>query len=363
LRLGALFASDVADVELPSPCQDRLMTTSLLTPLSPTTGMDATPVRNARFRGDVVSAAPGVAQLPLPLVNVYFIGAPGAGDREWCLVDAGLRTSAAAIRKAAASRFSRDSRPAAILLTHGHFDHVGSAEALAEVWDCPIYVHENEIPFVNGESAYPPPDPAVGGGLMSWLSWTYPRGPYNLGERVQPLPAGGTVPNLSDWRWIPTPGHTPGHVSFFRDSDGTLIAGDAFVTQPQESARGVLMMTPGVFRPPAYFTIDWEAARESVRRLKDLEPNIALTGHGVPMYGERLREGLKELHRQWKSAAQPAIGRYVDQPAVTGPHGVISVPPAVHNHRQGLWLAVGIGAAVGLLTVSAVAGSRSRRKR
>ena len=111
--------------------------------------------------------ADDLAYKRLAIVNVVFVGQPGAGDREWVLIDAGLPGFSGAIKHAAGARFGEHSRPAAILMTHGHFDHVGSLETLANDWDAPIYAHLLEQPYLNGRSAYPPPDPSVGGGLMA----------------------------------------------------------------------------------------------------------------------------------------------------------------------------------------------------
>src|SRR5215207_2933833 len=140
------------------------------------------------------------------------------------------------------SGFSRRPRtqPAAIVLTHGHFDHIGALHTLLHKWDVPVYAHRLELPYLTGQSSYPPPDPTVGGGAMAAMSRFYPRGPYNFEGRVQPLPVDGSVPGMPGWRWIHTPGHSPGHVSLFRDADRLLLAGDAFVTQRQESLLAVL---------------------------------------------------------------------------------------------------------------------------
>src|SRR3954464_15941064 len=109
-----------------------------------------------------------VAYQRLAIVNVMFVGDPQS--HQWVLIDAGLIGSAGTIARAAERRFGESSRPLAIVLTHGHFDHVGALEKLAERWDVPIYVHELEAPFLNGTRSYPPPDPSVGGGLMARLS-------------------------------------------------------------------------------------------------------------------------------------------------------------------------------------------------
>src|SRR5947209_7544395 len=81
---------------------------------------------------------PEVAYKRLGIVNIAYVGNPNAGG-EWVLIDAGIPGTAGMIRHAAQQRFGKDSRPAAILMTHGHFDHAGALETLAKEWDVPIY--------------------------------------------------------------------------------------------------------------------------------------------------------------------------------------------------------------------------------
>lgn len=275
------------------------------------------------------------------MVNVYFVGPPDAGDRGWVLVDSGMAGSADRIACAAEARFGAGARPAAIVLTHGHFDHVGGLEELTRRWDVPVYAHTMELPFLTGRSSYPPPDPSVGGGLVAALSWSYPRGPIDLGDLVKPLPANGSVPGLPGWRWVFTPGHTPGHIALFRDSDRTLIAGDAIVTTRQESLLAVMSQRRELHGPPMYFTPDWASAAKSVAVLAALEPELLATGHGEPLRGGAMRADLHDLARDFRRRAVPRHGRYVGRPAVSDLSGVVSVPPDVSDLLPGLLLGGG----------------------
>ena len=191
---------------------------------------------------------------------------------------------------------------------------------------------------------------------MAALSRLYPRGPIDLGDQVQALPENGTVPDMPGWRWIHTPGHTPGHISLFRDEDRTLIAGDAFVTTKQESATAVLAQRPELHGPPAYFTPDWEAARDSVERLAALQPLRVATGHGPPLEGEAMLRDLHALARNFSRRAVPAEGRYVHQPAVFDENGVVAVPPPVADRLPRVLLGVGLG-----LMLTGVLSRRQRR--
>jgi glyoxylase-like metal-dependent hydrolase (beta-lactamase superfamily II) len=292
--------------------------------------------------------APEVSYLLDYIVNVCFVGPAGAGDREWVLVDAGLPASAERIEHAAARLFGAGSRPAAIVLTHGHFDHVGALQTLVRKWDVPVYAHELELPYLTGRSSYPPPDPFVGGGAMSAMSFLYPKGPIDLGASVRALPADGSVPGMQGWRWIPTPGHSPGHVSFVRDVDRTLIAGDAFTTTKQESAIAVFNQRREIHGPPMYFTPDWGAARTSLRHLADYAPTAAITGHGPPMRSAMLQSELRRLASHFDESARPAHGRYHDRPAITDASGVIQVPPPVVSGRTLVFTGLAVGAAVGI---------------
>jgi glyoxylase-like metal-dependent hydrolase (beta-lactamase superfamily II) len=267
--------------------------------------------------------APDLMFLRTMMVNVCLV----RSGSSWVLVDAGLRGYANTIRSAAEQLVGASRPPEAIVLTHGHFDHIGSLEALLDSWDVPVYAHRLERPYLTGESPYPPPDPLVGRGSMALLSRLYPRGPINLGSRLQFLPDNGTVPSLPDWRWIHTPGHTAGHISLFRERDRALIAGDAVTTTRQESILAVATQRRELHGPPAYFTQDWRASGESVGRIAALEPEILASGHGEPVRGAVMRAELRRLASRFAQREVPSYGRYARQPAITDEHGIVSLPP------------------------------------
>ena len=259
--------------------------------------------------------AADLAYRRLAMVNVVFYGTPGCEDRNWVLIDAGVPGLTRLIEQAAEERFGKGARPAAIVMTHGHFDHVGSLEKLAEKWDAPVYAHDLEHPYLNGSASYPPPDPTVGGGIMPLLAPLFPRSPVDVSLWLQRLPEDGTVPAMQGWRWIHTPGHAPGHISLWRESDRTLIAGDAFITTNQESAYAVAIQSPEMHGPPKYFTPDWPAARTSVEKLAALNPELVVTGHGRAMHGPEMLGALRALARDFDRIAVPPGGRYVTEPA------------------------------------------------
>lgn len=247
--------------------------------------------------------ADGLTGLRLGFVNVFAVSQP---DGQWTLIDAGLPLTSRMIGNWAEKSFHR--APAAIVLTHGHFDHVSAAHDLAEEWNVPIYAHSQEFPYLTGKREYPRPDFTAGGGLMSLLSPLYPKGPVDLGERLMALPPGEsneTLEALPGWVIVHTPGHTPGHVSFFRPSDRLLVAGDAFcTTKPESFFDAAVMQPPELHGPPAYFTQDWGAASRSIRRLAELAPLVVAPGHGKPLSGEGVSGRLHRLAEQFETGGK-----------------------------------------------------------
>ncbi|NMD72695.1 MBL fold metallo-hydrolase [Bacillus sp. DNRA2] len=244
------------------------------------------------------------------IVNIVLVGDPKT--RDFVLIDAGMPDSAEDIIAITEERFGNKCRPKAIVLTHGHFDHVGAIIELIEHWQVPVYAHELELPYLTGLQSYPEPDPTVEGGMVAKMSPLFPNEPINISGHVEKLPADGTVPHLPEFRWIHTPGHTPGHISLFRERDRALIVGDAFVTVKQEYLYKVMTQEMEISGPPRYLTPDWNASKQSVQKLAALRPTVGITGHGLPISGDVLTNSLNQLAECFDEIAIPEFGRYVE---------------------------------------------------
>ncbi len=241
--------------------------------------------------------------------NVYFV----RSGSSWVLIDAASANCAQLIRKTAESLFGADTPPVSILLTHDHPDHAGSALELARMWDCPVYLHPDELPLAvnrNLETIKKYANP-----LDHWLILpllrVMPRrrvesmlAKDSLEDVARAFEPGAAVPGLPDWECIPAPGHTPGQVAFFRASDRVLIASDAVLTVNLNSLWGMLLWALRINRqrvsgPPWYSTWDRRAAKETVVALAGLEPRVLASGHGIPMAGNGVAQGLRALARRF----------------------------------------------------------------
>jgi hydroxyacylglutathione hydrolase len=200
--------------------------------------------------------APGVWQLfgfPPNAINVYL-----AGD---VLIDAGTRWSRWRIL-----RQIRGRRVSLVALTHCHPDHQGSARAVCERLRVPLACHKADVGAVEGRE---------------------PMGPRNkfirLSARVwsgAPCPVARVLRDgdeVAGFRVVHAPGHTPGHVIYFRESDRLAIAGDVLANIHFLTGR------IGLLEPPRFFSVDAELNRGSIRTLADLRPSVVCFGHGPPL--------------------------------------------------------------------------------
>jgi glyoxylase-like metal-dependent hydrolase (beta-lactamase superfamily II) len=295
---------------------------------------------------------PGIERVPVLFVNAYMVDIdPSERASGWVLIDTGLPgIGASLIQRAAAARYGANVAPYGIVLTHGHFDHAGSALALARLWNVPVFAHTLELPYVTGQSPYPPADPTVGGAL-AMMSRTFPRGPIDLRSRVMEIAADeNQVSILPGWRVVPTPGHTPGHVSLFREEDAVLICGDALATMNQESWATTVTMPKELAPPPTPLTYDWYAAMQSVQELAELRPSMIAAGHGLPIYEFDVASALRAFADRM---VPPQQGRYVVEAARFDESGIISVPQAPPDPVGVALRAAAIGAVAGAFMIAA----------
>jgi hydroxyacylglutathione hydrolase len=203
--------------------------------------------------------AEGVFQLrgrPHDAINVYL-----AGD---VLIDAATRLAEKRILRELGDRSL-----SAHALTHAHPDHQGSSHALCERYGIPLWCGRDDVPAIETPGAITNPKaPAA----LNWLHahlWTGPPHPVSRALVEGDEVAGFTV--------LEAPGHSPGHVAFWRESDRVLILGDVLNNMNLRTGRA------GLHEPPLMFSSDPSRNRESARRLAELRPALACFGHGPPL--------------------------------------------------------------------------------
>jgi glyoxylase-like metal-dependent hydrolase (beta-lactamase superfamily II) len=200
--------------------------------------------------------APGVWQLsgfPPHAFNVYLV--------DDVLIDAGTRWAKRRIFRQLEGRALK-----LVALTHCHPDHQGCAKVICEKFSVPLACHEADVPVMEGRAPMIP---------RAWL--------VRMGERClagPPCKVGRVFregEEVAGFRVIHAPGHTPGHVIFFRESDRVAIAGDVLANIHFLTGR------PGLREPPHFFSVDPEQNSRSIRLLASLRPAVVCFGHGRPL--------------------------------------------------------------------------------
>jgi hydroxyacylglutathione hydrolase len=193
---------------------------------------------------------------PPHAINVYLVGD--------VLIDAATRQAEKRIMREISER-----TVTAHALTHAHPDHQGASHAICEQLGIPLWCGQGDIPAMETAGAI------KNSQAPGWLNrlqeryWTGPPHPVARALKEGDDVAGFTV--------LETPGHSPGHVAFWRESDRTLILGDVLTNI------NLITGMPGLHEPPAIFTPDPARNRESARKLAALKPALTCFGHGAPL--------------------------------------------------------------------------------
>ena len=133
---------------------------------------------------------------------------------------------------------SAPTRPVAIIMTYGHFDHVGALEDLAREWDASVYPHQLELPYLNGRASYPPGDSSVGGAHGGDGAPVSPRTGKRRGTPAS-FARRRDAPGNAGLGQVHTPWPQRGPCILVAGDGSHMIVGDAFVTTAQESAYAV----------------------------------------------------------------------------------------------------------------------------
>jgi glyoxylase-like metal-dependent hydrolase (beta-lactamase superfamily II) len=207
--------------------------------------------------------ADGVWQLrlfPPNAINVYLVGD--------ILFDAATRWGQSPLLSQLRNRPIR-----MVALTHCHPDHQGCAKIICEQRGIPLACHEADVPAMEGRAPMGPENWILRLGHRLWSG-----APCRV-DRV--FREGDEV---GGFRVIHAPGHTPGHVIYFRDADRLAIAGDVLANI------NFLTWQDGLRQPPSFFSVDPAENRRSILKLVELKPNIICLGHGRPLHDRRILE-------------------------------------------------------------------------
>lgn len=216
--------------------------------------------------------APGIHLLKWPFVNAYLVE-DGEG---LFLIDAGAPGAQKGILRYLQYLQRRPDEVKAIAITHYHFDHVGGLAAMKAATGAQVCAGAADVPYIEGRiPPWQPPLNSITRILGRLLSAFFKAQPCVVdralqeGDRVGPLVA------------VATPGHTPGHISYYWPQRHALFVGDALVALPNLQG------------PRGDYTMDMAMARASVKHLAELAVEIVCPAHGEPILsqgGEALRQ-------------------------------------------------------------------------
>jgi glyoxylase-like metal-dependent hydrolase (beta-lactamase superfamily II) len=211
--------------------------------------------------------ANGVWTHNLGIANIGILELPSGG---LALIDTGGNGSGVKIQKALSENNWKLSDIKHILITHGHYDHVGDLALLVEQSGATVWAHRLEAPVIRGEQKQQlPPDTSLNI-LGRWLKGTAQNPQKGVVHRELQGATNLEVvcPKL---RAVFLPGHAPGQFGYFLEDSRTLFGGDC------------CMNILGLRLPIAAFSTDMREAKRSLMVAAKLEPNHLVVGHGQPI--------------------------------------------------------------------------------
>jgi hydroxyacylglutathione hydrolase len=209
----------------------------------------------------VLEIVPGIHWIPHINGNCYLLA-----DTPLTLIDTGLPHNTKKILTYITDTLHRKPQDlTAIILTHYHVDHIGNAAELREKTGAKVAALAEEAPYIEGTT----PTPAPRSMLMKVVSPLMRPRPCPVDVRLR------DHETINGCLVIHTPGHTPGSIALFRQPERALFSGDTILA-PGGSVKG----------PSEHYTLDYQQALLSVKRLKELDFDVLLPGHGSPIPSE-----------------------------------------------------------------------------
>lgn len=188
------------------------------------------------------------------------------------LIDAGIALSGKKILSQLEKAGHKPTDVKRILITHAHPDHFGALPELVNATGAEVIAHELEKPILEGEITVPTPKKETLSGVSGMFTPPATRAkPVAVG---QTFIDGDVLPIMGGLHAIHTPGHAPGHTSYWQPEKRVLITGDVIMC---------LFNTSNMRLPFASFTVDMATNRASIRRVAELEPAVICFGHGIPL--------------------------------------------------------------------------------
>jgi len=222
----------------------------------------------------VKELAPGLHRLggfPPDGFNVYLVET----DDGVVLVDTATRHARRRILRQVAGR-----RLEAILITHAHRDHAGAMHAVATETGAPVWSSAEDADALEGKAPEPIPkrDSLVNRMFAGWWKDRHPVARrLSEGERI------------GSFEVVAFPGHTPGMIGLWRESDRTVVCADTIRTM------NLFTGFPQVGEMPSLFTCDGAESRRSIRKLAALEARTVCPGHGRALRGDEAVEKVRAL--------------------------------------------------------------------